>query len=170
MSSACNRSRPAPVAHPSPAQSWAPPALTFLGLHGLLRSSWAVVSRSVRFPCPVQVAESQLGSAPGWDRTCQWHTATAPLQQSEPFKLQAGPRAGQGRCRSALPPAPQCNKAAGMLMDTTRGLPQHWVTQQPCLMGPERPSSSAEPALGTGSAGKVTAFFLAGIDKRALAG
>ena len=66
MSSAWNLSRPAPVAHPSLAQSWAPPTLTFLGLHSLVCCSWRAVFFSPQFLFPVQMGEGQLGSAPGW--------------------------------------------------------------------------------------------------------
>ena len=55
-------------------------------------------------------------------------------------------------------------------METTTGLPHHWVTQQPCFRGLECPSSGGEQDLGLRSAGKMTAFFLDGIDKQALAG
>ena len=79
-------------------------------------------------------------------------------------------RALVGPNLSCFSTAPQWNKAAGTLTNTTPGLPHSWVTQQPCLRGLEYPGYSGEQDLGTGMVGKVNAFFLAGIDKQALTG
>lgn len=53
------------VAHPTRAQSWGPPTLTFLCLQLLVRFHWSGSVGAMQLLFPAQVGESQLGSTPG---------------------------------------------------------------------------------------------------------